>query len=134
MSRSEGKETPGKDDPVTLQASSALITTASVTIRSLRVNDRQLTESIFRQLPKRTLVDTEEVKLLGDDIWGWVNYDPDRSPADRQFVVQFGGILCRCPFFVRDLRRFNAAEWPEELESSVCILCTSRRITCWPAG
>jgi len=69
-----------------------------------------------KQMPKRTLVDTVEVKLLGDEIWGWVNYDPDRSSPNRQFVVQFGGILCRCPFFVRDLRRFNTAEWPEELK------------------
>jgi len=116
MSVPNGKETPEKNDHVALQASSASITTASVTIRTLRVNDHQLTQSIFKQLPKRVLIDTRTVDLLGD-VWGWVNYDPDRSPTNRQFVVQFGAILCRCPFFVRDLNRSNTTEWPGELEA-----------------
>lgn len=117
MSRSEGNEKAAKDDPVTLQASSASITTASVTIRTLRVNDRQLTQSIFKQLPKRELVDTTQVKLLAEEIWGWVNYDPDHSPADRQFVVQLGATLCRCPFFMRHVSVSNFGEWPGELQA-----------------
>ncbi len=89
------------DDQIALEASQASITTATVTIKALRVNSRQLTQSTFRQLPEEPLVDESEVRLLGI-VWGWVNYQPPGSPANcTQFVAQFGDRLCRSPFHVR---------------------------------
>jgi hypothetical protein len=115
MGRPGRKKTPPHDDMLALQASSASITTAAVTIRTLRLNDRQLTQSVFRQLPRRELINAETLELLGM-VWGWVNYDPDASPKNRQFVVQFGETLGRCPFWVRDVTLRNADEWPAILE------------------
>jgi hypothetical protein len=90
-------------DPIALEAAQASITTATVTIKTLRVNSRQLTLATFRQLPAETLVDQEEIKLLGTT-WGWVNYHPYPGEAGKtQFVAQFGDRLCRAPFLVRDL-------------------------------
>lgn len=94
-----------------VEAASAEITTASVTIRTLRVNSRQLTMGTFRQLPSRPFVDQETVELLGT-VWGWVNYDT----THQNFVVQFGEELCRCDFRVRDLNISNSSLWTRELE------------------
>jgi hypothetical protein len=115
MARTNGKKTPREDDLVALRATSASITTASVTIRTLRLNDRQLTLSVFRQLPKRHLINPETPELLGT-VWGWVNYDCDSSPADKQFVAQFGDTLFRSPFWVRDVNRENFSDWPFQLQ------------------
>ncbi len=97
---------------VALEAASAEITTASVTIRTLRVNSRQLTMGTFRQLPKRAMVDERKIELLGT-VWGWVNYDSE--PKHQNFVVQFGEELCRCDFKIREVAHHNVAEWPGEL-------------------
>lgn len=96
-----------------LSANEATITTATVNIRTLRVGTKQLTQSVFRQLPKRVLIDYEAIKLLGT-VWGWVNYTPaDRESDFRQFVAQFGDELCRCPV-PRDHR---ATQWENGLWS-----------------
>ena len=76
-----------------LEAATAEIRTASVMIRTLRVDSRQLTMGTFRQLQKRPMIDEKKVELLGV-VWGWVNYDT--MPGFRSFVVQFGEKLCRC--------------------------------------
>jgi hypothetical protein len=99
--------TATKNGLLALDAASATITTASVTIRTLRVGTKQLTQAVFRQLPSRNLVDSEKVELKGT-VWGWVNFTPaDEKPkaeyddVPTQFVAQFGEELCRCPFVVR---------------------------------
>src|SRR5208282_14191 len=118
-----------KKDPISLEASQASITTATVTIKVLQVNSRQLTQSPFRQLPVETLVNETEVKLLGT-VWGWVNYAPAGSPdSATQFVAQFGDRLCRSPFV---LRRLPEGAWTSELramkesyvqEAATAVLC-----------
>jgi hypothetical protein len=107
----------GQPGLVALEAASAEILTASVTIRTLRVNSRQLTMGTFRQLPKRALVDEEEVELLGT-VWGHVHYHPDGDHDHRQFVVQFGEKLFRCPTWVRELRSGAVADWPSPLQAA----------------
>lgn len=81
---------------VALDAGQATISTCTVTIKALKVNNRQLTQAVFRQLPERELVDEEKIDLLGIP-WGWVNYRTQDMGAGRQFVAQFGRVLCRCP-------------------------------------
>jgi hypothetical protein len=84
--------------PVSLDANQATITTATVTIRTLRVNNKQLTQATFRQLPVRKLIDMQGPELKGT-IWGWVNFTPPGCrDRDTQFIVQIGEELCRCPF------------------------------------
>jgi hypothetical protein len=96
-----------KKDPISLEASQASITTATVTIKVLQVNSRQLTQSTFRQLPKRNLIDPETLEILGV-IWGWVNYTPAGDfPPHTQFVAQFGKELCRCPVWMHKVLPFN---------------------------
>jgi hypothetical protein len=81
---------------VALEASDVSISTASVTIKALQVSNRQMTQSVFRQLPERALIDEEKVELLGLP-WGWVNHSISGQEGNRQFVAQFGTTLCRCP-------------------------------------
>ena len=52
-------------DPIALEAAQASITTATVTIKTLRVNSRQLTQATFRQLPGPMLVDFTNFEILG---------------------------------------------------------------------
>jgi len=90
-------------EPISLEASQASITTATVTIKVLQVNSRQLTQSTFRQLPKRDLIGLAPPKILGA-VWGWVNYKPSgEHPYHTQFIVQFGEHLCRCPVWVHEV-------------------------------
>jgi hypothetical protein len=106
----------GQTGLLALEAATAEITTASVTIKTLRVNSRQLTRGTFRQLQRRPLVDEDKVEVNGV-VWGWVNYRPDGEANETQFVVQFGDKLCRCPFWVRDLKHAETAAWPEPLKT-----------------
>lgn len=81
---------------VALNSTEATITTATITIKALKVNNRQLTQAVFRQLPERKLIDESKPELIGLP-WGWVNYQAGDMAPGRQFVVQFGTSLARCP-------------------------------------
>lgn len=105
-----------KNQLIALEASSASIKTASVTIRTLRVDGRQLTMGTFRQLRQRPAIDERAVELLGT-VWGWVNYNPDADPRMTQFVVQFGEELCRSPVWVHNIAAGDRSGWPGPLEA-----------------
>jgi hypothetical protein len=88
-------------DVVELDAADASITTATVTIQAMKVGKRQMTQSIFRQLPEERIVDDENIVLTGTP-WGWVNYH--WSGVDhraKHFIFQRGNGLYRCPFLMR---------------------------------
>jgi ribonuclease HI len=107
-------------EPIALEAAQASITTATVTIKTLRVNSRQLTQSTFRQLPTQQLVDEATPSLLGT-VWGWVNYKPPGDAENTtQFVVQFGERLCRCPFHLRSLPSGTWTEALINMQESYC--------------
>lgn len=55
----------------------ASVRTATVTIRALTVNGRQVTLSLFRQLQEETILDDRTGELRGVP-WGRVNYCPDK--------------------------------------------------------
>lgn len=90
-----------------LSAESASINTATITIRTVQVGKKQMTQSVFRQLPKAPMVDEVKVELLGVP-WGWVNYRwGDIDDQETNFIHQIGGRLYRCAFLVRDSITFN---------------------------
>jgi hypothetical protein len=87
-----------------LDAQQAEITTAAVTIRTLWVGSKQLTQAVFRQLRIRRLIEDApaDPKPLGT-VWGWVNYTPAGEDAELcQLIVQFGDELSRCPIRVEN--------------------------------
>jgi hypothetical protein len=97
---------------ISLSASTASINTASVTIKTLRVDNRQLIQAVFRQLPVQELTNQETIELKGR-VRGWVNYNPDGPSENRQFIQQQGEKLCRCPFHVRDILELDTQQkWP----------------------
>jgi hypothetical protein len=99
-----------------LSASAASINTVSVTIKTLRVGTRQCTQAVFRQLPIQEFIDQETVELKGR-VWGWINYNPDGLPEEKQFIYQHGNTLCRCPFYVRDILELDTRrQWPAPFE------------------
>lgn len=85
-----------------LNTESVNINTASITIRTLTIGKRQVTLSVFRQLPEAEMVDTLSVQLLGIP-WGHMNYWwGDINPNLTHFIFQKGDKLYRCPFLVED--------------------------------
>lgn len=59
-----------------ITAQEATIKTASIEVKVLTLNGKQMTLSVFRQLKDERLVNDETVELVGQP-WGWVNYHPD---------------------------------------------------------
>lgn len=56
-----------------LNAETAIVTTAAIDVRCLTINGKQLTLSVFRQIPFRQIVDMTNLRLNGLP-WGIVNY------------------------------------------------------------
>lgn len=83
---------------VALEARNAQITTCTVEIQTLRIGNRQLTQSVFKQLQKEDLVDPVAVLLEGE-VWGWVNFDLSH-PNHRNFIFQKDGRLYRSEFWI----------------------------------
>ena len=54
--------------PIELGASQASISTAIVSIKTIQVNNRQMTQSVFRQLPKRGAGRTRDDRGVRDDL------------------------------------------------------------------
>lgn len=97
------------EQPIVLRAEDAQITTATITIKTIRVGKRQLTQSVFRQLPRVDLLDEQTAKLNGD-VWGWVNYYWGQEQGGTHFVLQHGQNLYRALFQIRSSSQL-VAEW-----------------------
>lgn len=99
---------------MSIEARSALISTASVEIKTLTLNGKQMTLAVFRQLPEGGLIDWEG--YLQGDPWGHVNYHPGPCRGFKRrhlhVVFQRDGRLLRdrVTFPDRDYPRPNR-EW-----------------------
>lgn len=87
-----------------IRAEEAQITTATVTIKTIRVGKKQLTLTLFRQLPQVNLVDVERCALNGE-VWGWVNYHWGKDQVGTHFILQWGTVLCRALFEIKPARQ-----------------------------
>lgn len=87
--------------PKMLSSVEAKLHTFSVTIQSLTVKDKQMTLTVFRQLPIGSFYDDNNGQDDADPIqgtaWGTVRY-PIKDEGDRWVVHEFEGILYRCEF------------------------------------
>lgn len=81
--------------PKVLNAENAQIITATVTVRALTIERRQVTLSVFRQLIEADIVDLDVMRLRGVG-WGHVRYLIEQPP-DRaiNLVWQLGSELRR---------------------------------------
>lgn len=63
------------------------ITTPSVTINAIKINNKQMTLAVFRQLDSKDMVDSDFNIGCGVTIWGRVTYsikeNPKRYPGHR---------------------------------------------------
>jgi hypothetical protein len=59
-----------------ITAQEAIIKTTTVEIRTLTLNGKQMTLSVFRQLREEPVIDEDTLELRGQP-WGTVNYHPD---------------------------------------------------------
>jgi hypothetical protein len=62
----------------------ATIRTATVSVKVLTLDKKQMTLSVFRQLPLRHVIDPLTMELRGTP-WGHVNYFWDDSPNDPDY-------------------------------------------------
>jgi len=68
--------------PIKIQQ--AELKTATITVKALTIDKRQVTLAVFRQLQEESLIDIEEAKFNGLP-WGRVNYCPDKKACpDRE--------------------------------------------------
>jgi hypothetical protein len=76
-------------------AKEVIIKTATVDVKSLTLNGKQVTLSVFRQIQKGELLDKNTLELQGVP-WGWVNYFWKPCEPDHLHVVwQVGDELRR---------------------------------------
>lgn len=83
-----------------IESKNASISTMSVTISAIQVGDRQMTLSVFRQLPITDLFD--EDSMDGDvredlELWGIVRYAL-KDGGSEWVVASADGVLYRCHF------------------------------------
>jgi hypothetical protein len=57
-----------------IHAADVSITVATVSIQTIQINHKQMTLSVFKQLPYRGLPHGGDALDDGDVIWGWVNH------------------------------------------------------------
>jgi hypothetical protein len=75
-----------------IAAEEASIKTASVELKTITVNNKQMTLAVFRQVPEEDLLDKNNGEMRGIP-WGWVNYhidcpkDPEASYVDHLHVL-----------------------------------------------
>lgn len=82
-------------DSALVKNKEASITTTGIDIKCLRVDGRNLTMSVFRQIPKECPFDADgDIK---GDIWGWVNYFWGDESGDLHLVWQKDDRLYRFP-------------------------------------
>jgi hypothetical protein len=63
----------------------ATVSTASITVKTLTLDKRQVTLAVFRQLLREPLIDPQTGTLRGVP-WGIVNYHPDHCHAAPEHV------------------------------------------------
>jgi hypothetical protein len=106
-----------------IETSELSIATATITIRALHVNNRQMTQAVFTQLPKAALIestdedyeDLDEYRLAGN-VWGWVNFSPKGDdPEQRQFIADIDGRLYRCPSRVGNIMIYHPETWDDRV-------------------
>lgn len=72
------------------------IKTVAIEIKALTVNNRQVTQSVFKQIPEEHILDLETVTLKGL-IWGHVNFQTSENLY--HLIWQKGKELRRCLFY-----------------------------------
>lgn len=102
--------------PTQLTTENATITTAAVTIQALKIGTKQVTQSVFKQLPEEPLVCG--AGTLNGVPWGRVNWHPARCEESRRrhlhIVWQRGAELLRSR--VNDIPDFD---WPDRYDGKV---------------
>lgn len=102
---------PAKNTIVALDVAEASVSTATITIRAIHVGKKQMTQSVFRQLPVAPLVDEVNILLLGIP-WGWVNYRWGEIPdTHTNFIFQVGSRLFRKAVLVRASASFTSPKY-----------------------
>jgi hypothetical protein len=81
-----------------ITTSDVAIKQVEISIKVMKIGNRQVTQAVFKQLPEEQIIDYSTGKLRGLP-WGRVNYHPDLSCKDTvshfHVVWQKDNILCR---------------------------------------
>jgi hypothetical protein len=105
-----------------IETNKATITSVTVTLKAIQVNNRQMTQAVFTQLPKLGDITNDDGELAGN-LWGWVNYCPrGEEPGLRQFVVEADGVLYRVASPTWRVSLFNSKTYDEETSINVTFL------------
>lgn len=109
-----------------LTTQNATITTATIQIQALTIGRRQVTQSVFRQLPEESLL-ADDCSLNGEP-WGTVAYHPDKcGDAARHLHVvwQRGDHLLRSAVYAPEMGQHVTAAAGQFVEASIAQRRTS---------
>lgn len=131
------------DEVVNIETADASITTAAITIKALQVGKKQMTQSVFRQLPEALLVDEDKLELMGQP-WGHVNYRWG-DQRGTSFIFQVGARLYRCCYLIRSSEELDPEPLPSGyaqlhaevtgwVKQSVCVALLEAKLPDWYDG
>lgn len=128
-------------EKLVINADQAKVTTVSISIQVVRIDNKQMTLAVFQQLVRKPLIDWKTLQLRGVP-WGWVNYHKGCSLwNDHLHIIwQDGNRLLRSDVCRDDFSR--ALEWKknhrraeESLADAVAVLLlrngVERDPECW---
>lgn len=95
-------------DPAAIETSRATIRTSVVSISVVKIDNRQMTMAVFRQLPQVFWMSSIDATP-----WGWVNYWPEGVSLNlyRPIILEKGGRLARA--LLPRTESWNMAAWIE---------------------
>lgn len=110
-----------------IETKTARLDTLSVTIQALHVNGKQMTLSVFRQLPETEAIDEDSGLLFEDaEYWGTVNYDFKKN-GKLWVVLSKEGKLYRAELsFCNFEKRYEEKKYMQELEKVIEMLKQSK--------
>lgn len=96
-----GKEKPG----IKISSEKATIETLQVVIKSIRIEKKQMTLAVFRQLPIKQIL-TDENDLIDYTYWGIVNYKI-KDEGNQWVVFSIDGYIFRSCIDLKDTWRVD---------------------------
>ena len=104
-----------------IRANQVTIEALAVTIQSLRVGRKQMTQSLFRQLPKRSIIDDETGEIMGTP-WCYVNYYWGDCTKNHLHVVwEYGGKIYRDCFYATRNIKWGCFQWHAQYCKAVAL-------------
>lgn len=115
---------------MSIKVKHAVIHTAEVGIKVVRIDNKGITQAIFKQIPEKCPYGIDERGLIEEvgEIWGWINYTFPTSPewAKGYLIWTDGTELFKFPFATDK----GWEQFQEHVSKSLVILQNAEKVDC----